>query len=35
VIRTWREEKTSDGRTIKVPVEIEVDENGKPIEPTK
>jgi hypothetical protein len=35
VIRTWREEKTSDGRIIKVPVEIEVDENGRPIEPGK
>lgn len=35
VIRTWREEKTSDGRTIRVPVEIEVDANGKPIEPAK
>lgn len=33
VIRTWREEKTSDGRIIKVPVEIEVDENGRPIQP--
>lgn len=33
VIRTWKTETTSDGRTIKVPVEIEVDENGKPIEP--
>ena len=32
VVRTWRTETTSDGRTIKVPVEIEVDENGKPIE---
>ena len=32
IVRTWRIEKTSDGRTIKVPVEIEVDENGKPIE---
>lgn len=31
VVRTWREEKTSDGRTIRVPVEIEVDENGRPI----
>ncbi len=31
VIRTWRTETTSDGRTIKVPVEIEVDENGRPI----
>ncbi|MDI1250280.1 MAG: flagellar motor protein MotB [Lacunisphaera sp.] len=35
VIRTWREEKTADGRTIKVPVEVEVDENGRPIEPGK
>lgn len=35
VIRTWREEKTSDGRIIKVPVEIEVDENGRPIADTK
>ena len=33
VVRTWRTETTSDGRTIQVPVEIEVDENGKPIEP--
>lgn len=32
IVRTWRIEKTSDGRTIKIPVEIEVDENGKPIE---
>lgn len=32
-IRTWREETTSDGRVIKVPVDIEVDENGRPIEP--
>jgi hypothetical protein len=35
VIRTWREEKTSDGRTIRVPVEIEVDANGKPIAPAQ
>jgi hypothetical protein len=34
-VRTWREEKTSDGRIIKVPVEIEVDENGRPIEAPK
>ncbi len=33
VIRTWREEKTSDGRIIKVPVEVEVDEQGRPIQP--
>ena len=32
VIRVWKTEKTSDGRTIQVPVEIEVDENGRPIE---
>jgi hypothetical protein len=31
VVRTWREEKTSDGRIIKVPVEIEVDKDGRPI----
>lgn len=35
VIRTWREEKTSDGRIIKVPVEIEVDKDGRPIETGK
>lgn len=32
VVRTWRTETTSDGRTIRIPVEIEVDENGRPIE---
>lgn len=32
VIRTWRTETTADGRTIQVPVEIEVDEHGRPIE---
>jgi len=32
VIRGWKTETTSDGRTIQVPVEIEVDENGRPIE---
>src|SRR3954463_10830199 len=31
-VRTWREEKTSDGRIIKIPVEIEVDQDGRPIE---
>lgn len=31
VIRVWRTETTSDGRTIQVPVEIEVDEQGRPI----
>jgi hypothetical protein len=33
-VRTWREEKTADGRIVKIPVEIEVDENGRPIERT-
>jgi len=32
IVRTWRTEITSDGRTIQVPVEIEVDEHGRPIE---
>jgi hypothetical protein len=32
VVRTWRSETTSDGRVIQVPVEIEVDEHGRPIE---
>jgi len=32
IIRTWRTETTADGRTIQVPVEIEVDANGRPIE---
>ena len=31
VVRTWRTETTSDGRTIQVPVEIEVDQDGRPI----
>lgn len=31
VVRTWRTETTSDGRTIRVPVEIEVDQYGRPI----
>ncbi|MCX6937712.1 MAG: flagellar motor protein MotB [Verrucomicrobia bacterium] len=30
VVRTWRNETTADGRTIRVPVEIEVDEYGRP-----
>jgi hypothetical protein len=33
IVRTWHTETTSDGRTIQVPVDIEVDENGKPIAP--
>jgi len=32
VVRVWRTETTADGRTIQVPVEIEVDEYGCPIE---
>ncbi|WP_404424935.1 flagellar motor protein MotB [Nibricoccus sp. IMCC34717] len=35
VVRTWRTETTSDGRTIQVPVEIEVDEQGRPISEPK
>jgi hypothetical protein len=31
VIRTWQTETTADGRTIRVPVEIEVDEYGRPV----
>jgi hypothetical protein len=31
VVRTWRTETTADGRTIQVPVEIEVDADGHPI----
>lgn len=30
VVRTWRTEVTADGRTIRVPVEIEVDAYGRP-----
>ncbi len=33
IIRTWRTEQTADGRTIKVPVDTEVDEYGRPIAP--
>ena len=35
VVRTWRTETTPDGRTIKVPVEVEVDEYGRPISQPK
>jgi hypothetical protein len=31
VVRSWRTETTPDGRTIRVPVEIEVDEYRRPI----
>jgi hypothetical protein len=30
VVRTWQTQTTADGRTIRVPVEIEVDEYGRP-----
>jgi hypothetical protein len=35
VIRRWRTETTSDGRTIQVPEEILVDEYGRPISGVK
>lgn len=31
VVRTWRTETTSDGRTIQVPHDILVDQHGRPI----
>ncbi|MDR2675084.1 MAG: flagellar motor protein MotB [Opitutaceae bacterium] len=31
VIRQWKTVQTSDGRTIQVPVEVEVDKNGMPL----
>lgn len=31
VVRTWRTEKTADGRTIQVPVDTVVDEYGRPV----
>ncbi len=31
VVRSWRTETTADGRVIQVPVEIEVDEYGRPL----
>jgi hypothetical protein len=31
VVRTWRTETTSDGRTIQVPVDTVVDEQGRPL----
>lgn len=33
VVRRWRTETTSDGRTIHVPEEILVDEHGRPFGP--
>ena len=35
VVRQWRQEITSDGRTIQVPVDIEVDAYGRPIKAPK
>ena len=31
VVRHWRQETTSDGRVIQVPVDIEVDSLGRPL----
>ena len=31
VVRTWRTETTSDGRTVQVPYDILVDQYGRPI----
>jgi hypothetical protein len=33
IVRTWRTETTLDGRTIQVPVDTEVDAQGRPIGP--
>lgn len=35
IIREWRSETTQDGRTIRVPYEIEVDAQGRPIGPAR
>ena len=35
VIRQWRQETTSDGRIIQVPVDIEVDSLGRPLKAPK
>jgi hypothetical protein len=35
VIRQWRTETTSDGRTIQVAYEVEVDPQGRPLGPGK
>ncbi|MBA4136954.1 MAG: flagellar motor protein MotB [Opitutus sp.] len=35
VVRRWRAETTADGRTIQVPYEVEVDAQGRVIEPPK
>ena len=31
VVRQWRQETTSDGRVIQVPVDIEIDNYGRPL----
>ena len=33
IVRRWRTEVTSDGRTIQVPEDILVDANGRPVNP--
>jgi hypothetical protein len=33
IVRRWRTETTADGRTIQVPYEVEVDEQGREIPP--
>lgn len=35
VVRSWRTETTADGRTIRVPVELEVDEYGQVIDDSR
>lgn len=35
VVRRWRTETTADGRTIQIPEDIVVDQNGRPIHPPK
>lgn len=35
IVRRWRAETTADGRTIQVPYEVEVDEQGREIPPKK
>jgi hypothetical protein len=35
VVRQWRQEPTSDGRVIQVPVDIEVDAYGRPLKAPK
>lgn len=35
VVRTWRTETTADGRVVQVPVEVEVDAYGRPLDAKK